>query len=267
VPYITSHPSIQNSTNPAQVKAADLTDETIALFAEYASNKSIKIRDKIMQRNRPLVVYVLNRFYGKNKKYQSVRDDLLQEGMIGLMTAVGKFNYELGNKFSTYAIWWIRQSIDKFILNYFDTIRTPIHINMYRTKAARFKREFAAEFKRPPTKDETREFLGISEEVMDNMQQSVKNQHLLFLEDLLRTGDSKSSGDSLTLYDTLTDGTVVNPDQDVVQQDLLKTIEHSLHLLTKRELQVLLLRYGVIETAEELKNNKFINNILEAKAS
>jgi len=236
-------------------------DETIQLFVVYRETKSKIIRDKIAANNERLVLYVMNRFYMKNRKYQNIKDDLQQEGNIGLLTAIGKFKYEMGNKFSTYAIWWIRQSIDKFLLNQFDVIRTPIHINLVRTKAAKFMRQFSVDNGRQPTKEEIRDFLGVTDEIVDNMVQSVKNQTVTSLDEPMPFRHNQTDDKGTTLHDFISDENQTDLDRKLFNETLSVVIYNSLKNLTRREIEILFLRYGIVDDISELEKTPFIEEL------
>src|SRR4051812_20421339 len=92
-------------------------------FLDYERTKNIEIKNEILLKNQKLVSYVVNKFYNKTKEHLSFREDLLQEGLIGLLSAIDGFKPELGFQFSTYAIYWIQQSINNFLLGQVPLIR------------------------------------------------------------------------------------------------------------------------------------------------
>lgn len=120
-------------------------DGDLALFHRYQTTKvldengkiiksDLKLRNDLAQRNAKLVTFVINKFYSKKQKHKELRSDLLQEGHLGLFDAIDGFKPELGYKFSTYATWWIRQSVNSFLLDDEPMLPIPSHIRTARNK-------------------------------------------------------------------------------------------------------------------------------------
>lgn len=121
------------------------TDEDIELFKKYQTTKRIdesgklvtsdlRLRNELAQRNAKLVTFVINKFYSKKQKHKELRSDLLQEGHLGLFDAIDGFKPELGFKFSTYATWWIRQSVHSYLLDKEPMLHVPSHVRTARNK-------------------------------------------------------------------------------------------------------------------------------------
>lgn len=123
-----------------QIKFDD--ELNLKLLKQYHDCKDAKIRDKIILNNRPLIMYVLSKLYPKNILQNVIKneiiDDLLQEGTVGLMEALERFDVSLGYKFSTYASWWVRHSISNYLLNYLPEIKIPNHIRIAETKINKY---------------------------------------------------------------------------------------------------------------------------------
>lgn len=85
------------------------------LFLEFKQTKSKSIKNQLAMKNQKLVSYVISKFYNKKIEHREMREDLFQEGNIGLLCAIERFKPELGHQFSTYAVWWIRQSINNYL--------------------------------------------------------------------------------------------------------------------------------------------------------
>ena len=112
------------------------------LFFEYAKNPSnMKLRNNLLLKNQALVVYIVNKYYSIKKEHKEKREDLLQEGTIGLLSAIDGFKPELGFKFSTYATWWIRQAINNYLLNIEPIIHIPSHIRTAHNKLTKKLKE------------------------------------------------------------------------------------------------------------------------------
>ncbi len=115
-----------------------------------------RAREKLIERNLRLVVSVARRYRG----YGLPLEDLIQEGNVGLITAVGKFDPERGNKFSTHAVWWIRQSVERAVADKGRAIRLPYHTGAKAREAIRTRDELSAELRREPTDEELSQRLG-----------------------------------------------------------------------------------------------------------
>ena len=130
----------------------NINESDIDLFKQYQTTKIIdengrviksdlKLRNSLAERNAKLVTFVINKFYSKKQKHKELRSDLLQEGHLGLFDAIDGFKPELGFKFSTYATWWIRQSVNSFLLDGEPMLHIPSHIRTARNKIFNLAKE------------------------------------------------------------------------------------------------------------------------------
>jgi RNA polymerase sigma factor (sigma-70 family) len=125
---------------PTKINSNFVKDEE--LFVQYASNQSnTKLRNILLLKNQALVVYIVNKYYSSKKEHKEKREDLLQEGIIGLLSAIDGFKPELGFKFSTYATWWVRQAINNYLLNVEPMIHVPSHIRTAQNKLLKKMKE------------------------------------------------------------------------------------------------------------------------------
>lgn len=136
--FVSAQKPIKESLEPEKTKrkppAAKGEAKIDPLFFEYAKTRNVKIRNELIKKNTPLVSYIFMKFYGNNKSLATMKDDIMQEGLIGLMSAIEGFRPELGFRFSTYSAWWIRQSINNYILNVEPMIHVPSHVRIAKTK-------------------------------------------------------------------------------------------------------------------------------------
>ena len=212
-----------------------LTAEREKELAERMAEGDETAKTELVEANLRLVVSIAKRYVGKGMFFL----DLIQEGNLGLMKAVDKFDYTKGYKFSTYATWWIRQAITRAIADQARTIRIPVHMVETIHKVSRYQRQMLQELGREPTPAEIGEKMGMSAERVREIMKVALDP--VSLETPIGEEEDSHLGDFIPDDDT------PSPSESASTNILREVIERELNTLTPREAHVIKLRFGLYD--------------------
>lgn len=234
-------PEREHQTDPTQIYLQEigfsplLNAEEEIHYGRLAKKGDATARKRMIESNLRLVVKIARHYYNRGMEFS----DLIEEGNLGLLRAVEKFDPERGFRFSTYATWWIRQTIERAIMNQTRTIRLPIHVLRELNSYLIASRELMKTQDHEPTHHEIAAALDKS---IDDVRQMMElNEHVISL-DMQVNGENATSK---PLVDALADKNVLDPAEQLISEHLHDSLEKCLHELNEKQYEVLCRRFGL----------------------
>lgn len=209
-----------------------------AAIREGAPKEAKKAKDKLVQANLRLVVSIAKKYVGQGVLFM----DLVQEGSIGLIRATERFDYRKGFKFSTYATWWIRQTIIRSIANTSRTVRIPVHMSDKIRLLKKTIQELTTTLGREPFDSELAQEMGLSKLKITNIKKAMIREPISL---------DMQIGDELILEDYVPDTLHKCPCTETTEDLLTENIEEMLGILNQRERDIIIERFGIFGTRQK----------------
>ncbi len=207
-------------------------------WARKVQKGDIDARNRLVESNLRLVVSIARRYQNHGVSLM----DLVEEGNLGLMRAVEKFDPDRGFRFSTYATWWIRQSVDRAVMSQGRTVRLPIHILREMRGYLRASRELAQSSNHEPSVAEVADYLDRSEESVDQM--------ITFSEPTTSIETPIAKGSNQTIGEVIEDESLAAQDERLLQEEIYNHLSEWLDGLKERERKVVVHRFGLLDQEE-----------------
>ncbi len=219
-----------------------LTRDDEARLAQLIESGDKNARDIFIQSNLRLAISIAKRYMKKGSSFE----DIVQESNVGLIKAVDRFDWRRGFKFSTYASWWIRQSVRRHVSDQSSNIRMPSSANSFYYHSKMMIQDYTTEFGGPPTDEEVAEFMGVSLNKYITLMNAYHGT--VSLDSSAFSGDSEGP----KLHETLADTNQTSLDDAIDHEKIVEIVRQALSTLTPREEKVIRLRFGI---SEDLQND------------
>ena len=233
--------AIELEEEPVLEKTPSKIDQ---IYFDYVTTKSLKTRNQIVKQNQALVTYIINKYYNNKKEYNLLKEDMMQEGIIGLLSAIEGYKPELGYRFSTYATWWIRQAINNYLLNVEPIIHVPSHVRTANNKIQKKLREenIVLQDYIDGADAKEKEEDGCSAKMLQSITMANRSRNVSSMDEQIKgaSGDGNN-----TLKDILVSDENIETKYGNVE--LINLVKNALKNLSDKERYILLLRFDVIK--------------------
>lgn len=219
--------------NPSRVKILNKRIESMSAFTKVFYEWAQRLKQRFVKANLRLVITISRRYMSRGLPLP----DLIQEGNLGLMRAVERFDHTKGYKFSTYASWWIHQAILRALQGQTRTIKVPVYLLEQANRVYKTSAKLAKEMERKPTPQEIADESGISVEVVKRILNSTN--------DAISLDTPVLDGEKTTLLDSVSDKEAMIPDSVIAKASLAEKLKEALKLLNEREEEIIRLRFGI----------------------
>jgi len=219
--------------NPAKAKILSKRIESLSAFTTVFYEWAQRLKQRFVKANLRLVITISRRYMSRGLPLP----DLIQEGNLGLMRAVERFDHTKGYKFSTYASWWIHQAILRALQGQTRTIKVPVYLLEQANRVYKTSAKLAKEMERKPTPQEIADESGISVEVVKRILNSTN--------DAISLDTPVLDGEKTTLLDSVSDKEAMIPDSVLAKAALAEKLKEALTLLNPREEEIIRLRFGI----------------------
>jgi RNA polymerase sigma factor (sigma-70 family) len=232
---------IELEEEPILEKAPSKIDQ---IYFDYVQTKSLNTRNQIVKKNQALVTYIINKYYSNKKDHNLLKEDMMQEGIIGLLSAIEGYKPDLGYRFSTYATWWIRQAINNYLLNVEPIIHVPSHVRTANNKIQKKLREenIVLQDYIANANAKEKEEDGCSAKMLQSITMANRSKNVCSMDEQLKVGNGDNPN---TLKDLLASDE--NIEVRYGNSEFIEIVKNSLKALSDKERYILLLRFDVIK--------------------
>ena len=232
---------IELEEEPILEKAPSKIDQ---IYFDYVQTKSLNTRNQIVKKNQALVTYIINKYYSNKKDHNLLKEDMMQEGIIGLLSAIEGYKPDLGYRFSTYATWWIRQAINNYLLNVEPIIHVPSHVRTANNKIQKKLREenIVLQDYIANANAKEKEKDGCSAKMLQSITMANRSKNVCSMDEQLKVGNGDNPN---TLKELLASDE--NIEVRYGNSEFIEIVKNSLKALSDKERYILLLRFDVIK--------------------